>query len=112
MLLSELIGVQVVTTTGDDLGRVHDVLVVQDGPLNARGQAGLRLHALAVGKRSFGAQLGYAQDMVTGPWLLRVLFRKPPALVPWPAIVRRDNERIVVDAERLTPTNESTPPGP
>jgi hypothetical protein len=50
--------------------------------------------------------------MVTGPWLLRVLLRKPPALVPWPAIVRRDDKRIVVDAERLTPTNESTPPGP
>jgi hypothetical protein len=111
MLLSDLLGVQVVTTTGDDLGRVHDVLVVQDGPVNARGQAALRLHALAVGKRSFGAQLGYAQDMVKGPWLLRVLFRKPPELVPWPAIVQRSKERIVVDADRLGELSEPTRPG-
>jgi hypothetical protein len=110
MLLSDLLGVQVVTTTGDDLGRVHDVLVVQDGPVNARGQAGMRLHALAVGKRSFGTQLGYAQGTVRGPWLLRVLLYKPPALVPWPAIVQRDAERIVVDASVLAEVSEPVRP--
>lgn len=111
MLLSELLGVQVVSSTGDDLGRVHDVLLVQDGPVNARGQAGLRLHALAVGKRSFGAQLGYAQDMVKGPRLLRVLFHRSPELVPWSAIVRRDEKRIVVDAARRGELSEPTRPG-
>jgi hypothetical protein len=97
MLLSELLGVQVVTTTGEELGRVHDVVLVQDGPVGANGRAGLRLHAIAVGSRSLGSQLGYSQGTVKGPWLLRRLFHRPPRLVPWPAIVRRDQHRIVVD---------------
>jgi hypothetical protein len=97
MLLSELLGMQVVSTDGDDLGHVHDVVLVQDGPMGANGRAGLRLHAIAVGRRSFGARLGYAQDTVQGPWLLRRLLRRPPRLVPWPAVVQRDEHRIVVD---------------
>jgi hypothetical protein len=98
MLLSELVGQRVVTTDGDELGRVHDVVLVQDGPMGAHGRAGLRLHALAVGTRSFGSRLGYAQGTVRGPWLLRVLFRRPPRLVPWAAVVDRDDERLLVDA--------------
>ena len=97
MLLSELLGVQVVTTTGEELGRVHDVVLVQDGPVGANGRAGLRLHAIAVGARSLGSQLGYSQGTVKGPWLLWRLFHRPPRLVPWPAIVQRDQHRIVVD---------------
>jgi len=97
MLLSDLLGVQVVTADGGELGRVHDVVLVQDGPMGAQGRAGLRLHALAVGARSLGSQLGYAQGTVQGPWLLRRLFHRPPRLIPWLAIVERDDERIVVD---------------
>jgi hypothetical protein len=97
MLLSELVGVQVVTTTGAALGRVHDVVLVQDGPMGANGRAGLRLHALAVGSRSLGSKLGYSQGTVLGPWLLRRLLHRPPRLVPWLTIVERDEHRIVVD---------------
>ena len=103
MLLSELLGVQVVTTDGDELGRVHDVVLVQDGPVGANGRAGLRLHALAVGSRSLGSQLGYSQGTVTGPWLLRRLLHRPPRLIPWPAIVQRDEHRIVVDPSLHAP---------
>jgi hypothetical protein len=101
MLLSELLGTHVVTTEGDELGRVHDVLLVQDGPIGANGRAQLRLHALAVGRRSLGTRLGYAQGKVDGPWILRTLFRKRPMVVPWSAIVRRGHEEIQVDASRL-----------
>jgi hypothetical protein len=97
MLLSELLGVPVVTTGGDELGHVHDVVLVQDGPVGAQGRAGLRLHAIAVGSRSLGSRLGYAQGTVEGPWLLRRLLHRPPRLVPWRAIVQRDQHRIVVD---------------
>ena len=102
MLLSELLGAQVVTTGDDELGRVHDVVLVQDGPMGANGRAGLRLHALAVGRRSFGARLGYAQGTVQGPWLLRRLLKRPPRLIPWPAVVRRDAHRIVVDPSSVS----------
>ena len=108
MLLSDLVGVSVESTTGEALGRVHDVVLVQDGPLGARGQAGLRLHALSVGTRSFGSRLGYSQGTVRGPWLLRALLQKDPRLVPWSAIVHRDRDRIVVDADRLDELNPSS----
>jgi len=101
MKLSELLGVTVVTTEGEELGRVHDALLVQDGPVGAQGFAGLRLHALAVGTRSFGTKLGYTQGTVKGPWLLRAMFHRPPTLVPWLAIVHRSAERIVVDRRRM-----------
>ena len=106
MLLSEVLGTPVVTTSGDDLGRVRDVLVVQDGPLGANGHARLRLHALAVGTRSFGTQLGYTQGTVRGPWILRVLWRRAPRMVPWTAIVQRHRDRIVVDETKLEPEQE------
>src|SRR3954451_11661861 len=107
MLLSELVGARVVTTAGDELGHVHDVLLVQDGPVGANGRAGLRLHALAVGRRSFGAKLGYAQGAVRGPWILRALLHKAPRLVQWRAVVERNRDRIVVDAERLEESDGS-----
>jgi hypothetical protein len=69
--------------------------------VGALAVAGLRLHALAVGRRAFGTRLGYTQGTVKGPWLLHKLFARPPLLVPWPAIVRRDGQEIVVDASRL-----------
>ena len=103
MRLSDLVGTPVVTVEGDRLGHVHDVLLVQDGPVGIRRSAGLRLHALAVGGRAFGTQLGYTQGTVKGPWLLRKLFARSPRLVPWHAIVRRDETSIVVDLARVDP---------
>ena len=103
MLLSDLLGVDVFTTDGDGLGRVHDVVLVQDGPMDAHGRAGLRLHAVAVGPRSLGSQLGYAQGTVRGPWLLRRLLHRKPLVIPWPAIVDRSDERIVVDPSLVPP---------
>ena len=101
MRLSELVGTTVVTTEGETLGRVHDVMLVQDGPMGSRGTAALRLHALAVGKRSLGTQLGYSQGTVEGPWLLKQLFARPPRVVPWRAVVDHDGERIVVEPGRF-----------
>jgi sporulation protein YlmC with PRC-barrel domain len=98
MLLSELLGVTVVDTDGRKLGRVHDVLLVQDGPMTNQGLAQLRLHAIAVGKRSFGTQLGYAQGTVQGPWLLRRVLGRDPEVIPWDAVVHHDPDRIVVDS--------------
>jgi hypothetical protein len=97
VLLSDLLGARVVTTEGRELGHVHDVVLVQDGPMGANGRAGLRLHSIAVGARSFGSRLGYSQGTVKGPWLLRRLLHRPPRLVSWTAIVQRDQHRIVVD---------------
>jgi sporulation protein YlmC with PRC-barrel domain len=96
MRLSELLGREVVTVAGEHLGRVHDVLLVQDGPLQTNRTAALRLHALAVGRRSYGTRLGYAQGTVHGPWLFHKLLGSQPTIVPWHDVVAREAERIVV----------------
>jgi sporulation protein YlmC with PRC-barrel domain len=100
MLLSDLMGVAVVDTHGHDLGRVHDVLLVQDGPMTSQAVARLRLHALAVGTRSFGSRLGYSHGRVRGPWLLARLFGRRADVIPWRAVVHHDRQRIVIDRAR------------
>jgi len=96
MKLSELLGREVVSVDGESLGKVHDVLLVQDGPIQANQTAALRLHALAVGRRAYGTKLGYTQGTVSGPWLLRRLFQREPTIIPWHDVVSRHDDRIVV----------------
>jgi len=96
MKLSELLGRDVVTVDGVSLGKVHDVLLVQDGPIQANQSAALRLHALAVGRRSYGTKLGYTQGTVSGPWFLKRLFHREPTIIPWHDVVSRGDDRIVV----------------
>jgi sporulation protein YlmC with PRC-barrel domain len=96
MKLSELLGREVVTVDGKSLGKVHDVLLVQDGPIQANESAALRLHALAVGRGSYGTKLGYTQETVRGPWLLRRLLHREPTIIPWRDIVSRADGPLVV----------------
>jgi sporulation protein YlmC with PRC-barrel domain len=96
MKLSELLGHAVVTADGKSLGKVHDVLLVQDGPIQANQSAALRLHALAVGRLSHGTKLGYTQGTVAGPWLLRRLLHRSPTIIPWRDVISRDDDRIIV----------------
>ena len=67
MRLSDLLGKDVVTGSGRSLGRVHDVRLVQDGPLLPPWGAAFRVHELAVGRRSLGTRLGYDRGDVTRP---------------------------------------------
>jgi hypothetical protein len=98
MRLSEILGKDVVTTDGRSLGQVHDVRLVQDGPVLPDWGAAFRVHELAVGRSSFGTRLGYGRGDVKGPWLLeQLLARRPPRLIPWWAIQDLDAERIVVE---------------
>ncbi len=99
MRLSELLGQEVVTTSGRRLGKVHDALLIQDGPIASETGAYFRLHALACGQRSIGTRLGYAQGHVDRPRLLKWIFGSELVLVPWTAIVTREENRIIVSDE-------------
>ena len=55
MRLTDLLGAEVVDRCGQRAGRVHDVHLVQDGPLVGGFGAGLRLGRLIVGRRAVGA---------------------------------------------------------
>jgi uncharacterized protein YrrD len=73
MRLSELLGAEVVDQAGRSAGRVHDVRLVQDGPLVGGFGASLRVAGLIVGRRAVGARLGYERRDMRGPLLVKLL---------------------------------------
>jgi len=75
MRLSDLIGSEVVDVTGNSVGRISDVHLVQDGPVVDGLQARIRVDALLVGRGGWGERMGYVRGRARGPWLLGVLFR-------------------------------------
>lgn len=102
MRLSDLLGSEVVTGDGEKLGRVHDVHLVQDGPVLGEAGAAYRVHDLVVGRGSMGSRLGYDRSHrdVKGPLLLRLIFgRRSPRDIPWTAIREIADKRIVADVE-------------
>jgi hypothetical protein len=98
--LSDLFRSHVVDAGGETLGRVVDVLLVQDGPLlDAFGNA-LRVEGLLVGRRGLGTRLGYSRGGIRGPALLRRLFRAAEKGLPyvrWDQVASWD-----ADAARVT----------
>jgi sporulation protein YlmC with PRC-barrel domain len=75
MRASELVGAEVVTSTGRSLGHVTGLLCTLDG--GGRGPVEApRLRALVVGPRLLGRSLGYQQAAQRGPWLLRRVVRR------------------------------------
>ena len=73
MRLSDLLGADVVDEAGRSAGHVHDVRLVQDGPLVGAFGAGLRVDGLIVGRRSIGARLGYERRQMHGPLLVKLV---------------------------------------
>jgi sporulation protein YlmC with PRC-barrel domain len=109
MRLSDLLERPVVGRDGRALGQVHDLHLVQDGPLQANEQAALRVHGMVVGRGSFATRLGYAgvgheeRGTVEGPPLLRHLVRwlhRHARYVPWTDVVEIRPDRIVVEPLR------------
>ncbi len=74
MRLSDLLGAPVVDRDGRRVGRVIDVRLVQDGPVQFPYGAALRLDGLIVGERSGSRLLGYERDVRPAPlrWLVHV----------------------------------------
>jgi hypothetical protein len=66
MRLSDLLGAEVLDEAGRSAGRVHDVRLVQDGPVVGGFGAALRLDGLLVGRRAVGARLGYDRGKMKG----------------------------------------------
>jgi hypothetical protein len=110
MRLSDLLGAEVVDEAGHSAGRVHDVRLVQDGPVGGFGAA-LRLDGLVVGRRAVGARLGYERGRMRGPLPVRLLagwLRHDGRYVEWGRIRTIDPDRIGISG-----TVEELPrPGP
>jgi sporulation protein YlmC with PRC-barrel domain len=71
---SDLLGSVVIDARGVDLGHVHDLTLVQDGPPIGPIGAAFRFGAVLFGAPAIGVRLGFARRDVRGPWPLRALF--------------------------------------
>lgn len=90
MVLSDLLGADVVSEDGQGLGRVHDVRARRLSRRTPDGY-GLRLIALVIGRGGFRERLGIDSARTAAPTVDR-------DLIPWERIVSVDgpNGRVVV----------------
>ncbi len=90
MRLSELLGCEVVDADGERLGKVHDVVLVQDGPVQGSWGAALRLEALMVGTGSIATRLGVDRRTSNRPRIVAMWFsRRRRWVVPWDQVDER-----------------------
>jgi sporulation protein YlmC with PRC-barrel domain len=99
MRLTDLLGAEVVDRAGRSPGRVHDVRLVQDGPVLGGFGAALRVDGLVVGRRAVGARLGYEGGRMRGPLLVKLVagwLRRDGRYVPWDRVEAITEDRIVI----------------
>jgi sporulation protein YlmC with PRC-barrel domain len=89
MRIGDLLDRRVEDVAGRRVGRVRDVRLIGDGPVQQpSGERAPRLDALIVGRTIGGDRLGFGRG-VQGPWLLDALFaaiRRSQYDVPWEAV--------------------------
>jgi hypothetical protein len=73
--MGEVLGAEVEDASGQALGPVLDVRLVQDGPLRGT-HAALRVDAIVVGGSAFGVRLGVVRSGIKGPWAIVTLLRR------------------------------------
>ena len=111
MRLSELLDRRVVDDTGHEFGRVLDVRLVQDGPVQPSFGAAYRLQGLIVGPPRAGTRLGYGRTGMTGPAMLAAPLRvrhRAVRFVPWDRVARLDTEVIRISGS----SDDLSEPGP
>ncbi len=99
MRLSDLLSAVVFDRSGHKIGKVHDVLLIQDGPM-VGDEASLRVEGLVVGRGAIATRLGYDRSEMHGPWVLKMLFEwlhRHSRFVAWDDVAAVTSERIVVD---------------
>jgi sporulation protein YlmC with PRC-barrel domain len=97
MRLAAFLGKSIVDRSGRDLGPIHDVRLVKDGPAIGSFGASYRVHSLIGGSPSIGVRLGLHREELKGPWPLKAIFRHVHAgivTVPW-SEVRSIEEEVV-----------------
>ena len=112
MRLTDLLGAEVVDQAGRSAGRVHDVRLVQDGPVLSGFGAGLRVDGLVVGRRAVGARLGYERPGMRGPLPVKLLagwLHHDGRFVAWDRVRAIEEHRIRISgsADDLPQPTES-----
>ncbi len=104
--LSELLGTHVLDADGNDLGEIHDVVAVQDGPVELPFGALFRVETLRVGGWGFASRLSYAGDEMKGPWPLAAFFRwmtRHGVHVPWDMVESWEDDVVRLKPEWSRP---------
>ena len=99
MRMSDLLGSTVKDLAGHRLGDVHDVRLVQNGPILGSWGAAFTADALLVGPHAVGVRLGYGRSEVQGPWAVRATFEAIHGVldaIPWRSIVAIQPGTILV----------------
>jgi len=110
MRLSDLLGAEVLDAAGEPVGKIRDVRLVRDGPVQGVFGPGYRVQGLVVGGGAFGARLGFDRRDVRGPLPLKLLFRRlhrKARFVEWP-LVEALQDRVV----RIRAARADLPPVP
>jgi len=102
MRLSELLNKEVIDANGDRAGHVHDVRIIQDGPVTSGFDAALRVHGLIIGRGALANRLGFGRTGTRGPWAVRVILEgwHKPTFVPWQRVRAIEADRILIDGSR------------
>src|SRR5215204_771038 len=111
MRLTDLLGAEVVDRRGQPAGRVHDVRLVQDGPLIGGSGAGLRLDGLIVGRTPW-APAWLRTRRHYSPLLVKLLagwLDHDGRFIPWDRVQAIESSRIVIsDSGRDLPQPEAS----
>lgn len=99
--MAELTRSRLLDVAGREVGHVHDLRLIQDGPVHeATGRAAYRVAGLVVGPGHLGMHLGFGSRDVRGPWLLRAplaRLARRARYVPWSRIERIDDGVVQID---------------
>jgi sporulation protein YlmC with PRC-barrel domain len=97
MRASHLLGLAVFDESGEELGYVADLRLVQDGPMIRPYTAALRVEGFVVVRRRHIRLLGYERDV--GPWLMKATVRHLTGevrFVDWDRVLNIEEARITV----------------
>jgi hypothetical protein len=107
MRASDLLGMAVVDESGEDLGYVADIRLIQDGPMIGPYTAALRVEGFVLVRRRHFRLLGYERDV--GPWLLKAIVRwlvGEVRFADWAQVRNLGRTRIVVASGGLPHLHE------
>jgi hypothetical protein len=94
MRTSDLIGVKVYDSAGQDLGKVHDIRAERDGASGS--EAPYAVTHLLVAAGSVGTRLGYGYGHMHGPWPISAIAERAMArsyAVEWGQVESVDPKR-------------------
>src|SRR5438477_1077354 len=97
MRVSDILECTVVDADGREVGQVHDIRMVREGPVQGVFGPAYRALGLVIGPAAIGVRLGFGRTSLRGPAPLKSLFRwihREGRFVEWSAIESIGDRKI------------------